>query len=81
MNCPVCGRALAAGAKKCVFCGDGTKFRAPQQLAVPKGSTRKPGGSFPWGKILFVLILGGAVAAAFLHPDLNAKIKELFSRF
>jgi len=81
MNCPSCGRTLAAGAKKCVFCGDGTKFKPREQLTVPKGSTKKPSGSFPWGRVLLLLILAGGVAAAFLHPGLNAWIREQMSRF
>ena len=76
MNCPSCGRALASGAK-CVFCGRGTQVKKREQLQVPEGSTRKPQSSFPWGRLMVILILAGAVAAAFLHPELNAKIRSL----
>jgi hypothetical protein len=82
MNCPSCGRALAAGAPKCVFCGDGTKFKPREQLSIPKGTI--PGrrkSSMPWGRILLLLVLAGGVAAAFLHPGLNAWIREQMSRF
>jgi len=76
MNCPSCGRALAAGAK-CVYCGQGTQFKRREELKVPEGSTRRPTSSFPWGRLIVILILAGAVAAAFLHPELNAKIRSL----
>ena len=78
MTCPSCGRALASGAK-CVFCGRGTTFQKKETLNIPKGSTaqRKKGSSFPWGKILLLLIVAGAVAACFLHPELNAKIRSI----
>ena len=76
MNCPTCGRALAAGAQKCVFCGHGTQFKRKEQLQIPKGTLPQRKASFPWGKLIVVLILAGAIAAAFLHPDLNAKIRS-----
>jgi uncharacterized membrane protein YvbJ len=77
MNCPACGRALASGAKKCVFCGDGTKFKRQEQLQIPKGTVSKRKSSFPWGTLILVLVLAAAVAACFLHPELNAKIRSL----
>ena len=80
MNCPLCGRALAAGARKCVFCGDGTKFRPNAQLQIPKGTVPEPKSSFPWGKLLLFLILAGAVAAAWLNPELNAKIRSFLPK-
>ncbi len=76
MNCPSCGRGLASGAK-CVYCGQGTQFKKREQLQVPEGSTKRPGSSFPWGRLVVFLILAGAVAAAFLNPALNAKIRSL----
>ena len=77
MSCPSCGRPLASGAK-CVYCGQGTQVRQQQQLQIPKGTVpERRRSSFPWGKILILLILGGAVAACFLHPELNAKIRSL----
>lgn len=77
MNCPSCGRALAAGAQKCVFCGQGTQFKRREELQIPKGTLKERKSSFPWGKLIVLAILAGAVAAAFLHPDLNAKIRSL----
>ena len=79
MNCPSCGRALANGAK-CVYCGHGTQFKRREELQVPEGSTKKPPTTFPWGRIVVLLILAAAVAAAFLHPELNAKIRSLIPR-
>ncbi len=76
MNCPSCGRALASGAK-CVYCGQGTQFKRREELKVPEGSTKRPTSALPWGRIVVFLILAGAVAAAFLHPELNAKIRSL----
>lgn len=77
MECPSCGRTLAPGAK-CVYCGQGTKVQKRDQLVVPEGSTKRPsGGGFAWGKLLLLLIVAGAVAACFLHPELNAKIRSL----
>jgi hypothetical protein len=78
MNCPSCDRPIASGAK-CVYCGQGTKFQRREELQIPEGTVpqRKRSSSFPWGKILFFLILAGAVAAGFLHPELNAKIRSL----
>jgi hypothetical protein len=80
MNCPSCGRAIASGAK-CVFCGHGNTYKRQEQLAIPKGTVPERGGgsSFPWGKLVVVLILAGAVAACFLHPELNAKIRSLIN--
>lgn len=77
MNCPSCGRAIATGAK-CVFCGQGNTYKPKQQLAIPKGTVpERRGPGFPWGKLLILLILAGAVAACFLHPELNAKIRSV----
>jgi hypothetical protein len=77
MNCPSCGRALATGAQKCVFCGHGTTFKRKDPLPIPKGTVSKRKSAFPWGTLILVLVLGGAVAACFLHPELNAKIRSL----
>ncbi|MBI3855946.1 MAG: hypothetical protein HY293_09685 [Planctomycetes bacterium] len=77
MSCPSCGRPLASGAK-CVYCGQGTQFKRKEQLQIPKGALpQKRKSSFPWGKLLLLLLVAGAVAACFLHPELNAKIKSL----
>ena len=79
MNCPSCGRVLANNAK-CVYCGQGTQFKRREELQVPEGSTKRPPTTFPWGRIVVLLILAAAVAAAFLHPELNAKIRSLIPR-
>jgi len=79
MDCISCGRPLASGAR-CVYCGQGTKVQPREQLQIPEGTVPQRGGSgggLPWGRILFFLILAGAVAACFLHPELNAKIRSL----
>jgi hypothetical protein len=77
MNCPSCGRAIASGAK-CVFCGLGTTFKPREQLQIPEGTIpERRGSSFPWRGILWLVILAGAVAACFLHPQLNAKIRSV----
>jgi len=78
MTCPSCGRALAQGAK-CVYCGQGTQFRKPQQLAVPKGATKPPKKGFgvPWKTILVLLILGGLAMAVYRNPEWQSKIREL----
>jgi hypothetical protein len=77
MDCPVCGRVLANGAK-CVYCAHGNTFQRKETLAIPEGTVgghRK--SPFPWGRLLLFLILAGAVAACFLHPGLNATIRSL----
>ena len=75
-TCTSCGRPLASGAK-CIYCGQGTKVQKREELQIPEGTVRKRSSSFPWGKILFLLLLAGAVVAGFLHPELNAKIRSL----
>ena len=76
MNCPSCGRALSGGAR-CVYCGQGTQFKKREELQIPEGTTKRPETSFSWGRLVVLLILAGAVAAAFFHPELNAKIRAL----
>jgi len=77
MNCPSCGRVLANNAK-CVYCGQGTQFKKREELQIPEGTTKpRPSQGFPWGRLVVFLILAGAIAVAFLHPELNAKIRAL----
>jgi LSD1 subclass zinc finger protein len=77
MDCPSCGRPLAQGAK-CVYCAHGNTFQRKETLTIPEGTVgghRK--APLRWGRLAFILILAGAVAACFLHPGLNAKIRSL----
>ena len=78
MNCISCGRPLASGAK-CVYCGQGTQFKRREQLAIPEGTVpqRRRSSGLPWKTIFVLLLIGGAIAAVFLHPELNAKVREL----
>jgi hypothetical protein len=77
MDCPSCGRPLANNAK-CVYCGHGTQFKRREELKVPEGTLpQRKRSSIPWGRLVVFLILAAAVAAAFLHPELNAKIRSL----
>ena len=73
----MCGRTLAQGAK-CIYCAHGNTFQRKETLTIPEGTVGgHRAGSFPWDRLLFFLILAGAVAACFLHPELNAKIRSL----
>ncbi len=78
MNCPQCGRAIATGAK-CVYCGQGTQFKRREELQLPQSEEPRAQRKTPfnWGRLIVILILAGVVAAAFLHPELNAKIRSL----
>lgn len=84
MECMSCGRPLASGAK-CVYCGRGTQVKKREELQVqkreqvqaPKGSPRTKTLAFAWGRFLLFLLLAAAVAACFVHPGLNAKIRSL----
>jgi len=78
MDCPSCGRPIATGAR-CVYCGHGTKVKPREELQIPEGTLpeRRGGSGFTWRRLLFFLILAGAVAACFLHPGLNAKIRSV----
>ena len=81
--CPSCGRALAVGAKKCVYCAHGTQVQRRQELKIPAGPLPKRGG-FPWRKAIFAVIVLVAVGAYF-QPDIREKVdgfvRSLMSRF
>ncbi len=82
MNCPTCGRALTASAGRCVYCGQGTRVRAREQLSVPEGTL--PGlrrRAFPWGRLVAVVLLGGIAAVAYFHPEARAAIKSFIDWF
>lgn len=70
MNCPQCGRALATGARQCVYCAQGTKFRPREQLAVPREAMAPRKKSFPWGRLVLVLVVAAGVVVC-----LNPKVK------
>lgn len=79
MNCPSCGRPLATGTKKCVYCAHGTKFQPRPQLAIPKGTVpehRKPIHLGRW----FLLLLVIAGVAFWFTPPLRAMIQPLIDR-
>jgi len=69
MNCPQCGRALAGGAKTCVYCGQGNTYKRRENLAIPKGTVPEHRKPVRWGRwLLLLLVVGGALAAAFYPP-------------
>jgi hypothetical protein len=71
MDCPQCGRPLAAGARVCVYCGRGTRFRPKETLKIPPREARARQGGIPWGKLLFWAILALAAAAAWATPQIR----------
>ena len=80
--CPQCGRTLAVGARKCVYCAQGTSAPKRQELKIPPGTTgyRKRGA--PWGWILLVVLVLVGVAVYYrpeFHDRINAFVKSLFS--
>ena len=82
MNCPSCGRALAAGPRTCVYCAHGNTYQRKEQLKVPEGSTgyRK---RTPWGRWVLVALVVAGVAAWFSPARVHIlalidKIKSLF---
>jgi uncharacterized membrane protein YvbJ len=77
--CPNCGRALATGARTCVYCAQGTTFQRRQELKVPEGALKKRKRGLPWGMIILVLILLGAVAAYF-RPEVRPHVDGLIQR-
>ncbi len=80
MNCPSCGRALATGARQCVYCAQGTKFKPKAQLVIPKGTVPERSGGFRWGRWLLLLIVVGGGAMAWFTPPIRAQIQPLIDK-
>lgn len=76
--CPNCGRALATGARTCVYCAQGTKFQRREELKIPEGTLKKRKRGLPWGKILLVLLVLGAAAAYMMNPNVKARVDNFF---
>jgi hypothetical protein len=75
--CPQCGRPLAAGARRCVYCAQGTQFKPREQLNVPKGATAYRKVGFPWGKLALLLVAAVGIGYAFTKPQVRAWLKGL----
>ncbi|HLF94838.1 MAG TPA: hypothetical protein VJB14_15335 [Planctomycetota bacterium] len=80
MNCPACGRPLATGAQKCVYCAGGTKFKPKAQLVIPKGTVPEHSSGFRWGRWLLLLIVVGGGAMAWFTPPIRAQIQPLIDK-
>jgi hypothetical protein len=76
--CPTCNRPLATGARTCVYCAHGNTYQRRQELKVPEGTTKRPGG-FAWGRALVGLLVVGAVVAYFTQPGFRAAIDGIIS--
>jgi hypothetical protein len=79
MNCPQCGRALATGARQCVYCAHGTKVRPREQLAVPREAMAPRKSAFPWGKLIIVGVILAAVVVC-LNPAVKPHLKPVIDR-
>ncbi|HYE98470.1 MAG TPA: hypothetical protein VEJ18_06130 [Planctomycetota bacterium] len=79
MTCPQCGRALAAGARTCVYCAHGAPAKRRDELQVPRSAMAPRKKPFPWGKIVFVLLVVGA-GLALLQPQVRAQALALLAQ-
>ena len=80
--CPQCGRTLATGAKKCVYCAQGSTFQRRQELQIPRDAMAKRKRGVPWGKILIVVLILVGVAVYYrpeFHDKINTFVKSVFS--
>lgn len=65
MNCPACGRELAAGARRCVYCAHGTEVRSRPPLVIPKGTVPERRRGSRWGWVIALVVLAAAGYAAY----------------
>ena len=81
MDCPQCGRALATGAKKCVYCAQGSTFKRREELKVPRDAMAPRKKGLPWGWIILVVLVLVGVAVYYrpeFHDKINNFVKSLF---
>ncbi|HEX7901704.1 MAG TPA: hypothetical protein VF950_28350 [Planctomycetota bacterium] len=79
--CPQCGRTLATGAKKCVYCAQGTSVQRRQELKIPRDAMAKRKKGLPWGWIILVVVVLVAVALYYrpeFHDRINNFVKTLW---
>lgn len=74
-TCSICGRVLASGAK-CVYCGQGTEIRKREELQIPEGTLPPRKEPFPWGRVVWIVILIVAGIVAY-KAGLVAKVISL----